>query len=89
MKIYLKPVNQIVYKELRELGLLKVITGKDRFGNTIVIYKNYRVANEHKPSKAKTYYIEHQDFTEKDYANMKKYGRKSPNILDEYYSIIG
>jgi len=52
-------------------------------------FKNYVVVNKHKKSKQKTYYVEHRDLTEKEYADLKKYGRKSGNILDEYYETIG
>lgn len=68
------PVNQTIYKEMMELKLLKKYTvleqHKDRYGNiknVKVVCKNFKVANIHKKSKAKTYFVQ-QDVYE-DYIN--------------------
>jgi len=62
-----------------ELGLL--ISTKES--------KNYCVVNRQKNSRQKSYYVEHRDLTKKEYEELEKQGRKSGNILDEYYSVIG
>lgn len=63
----------MVYNEMKELGLLKKETIReveldsygnviyDKYGNKkykILETKNFRVANEHKNSRAKTYFIQ-------------------------------
>lgn len=53
----MKPVSKMIYDEMLEMNLLKVETVNER-GKTTVVSKNFRVANEHKRSSAKTYYIE-------------------------------
>lgn len=69
----MKPVNQMIYNEMKDKGLLKkevIRTIKvdnngnieyDNFGRPkykITESKNFRIANEHKSSKAKTYFIQ-------------------------------
>ena len=65
-------VNQTIYKNMVELGLLKqykvLEQQKDRYGNErtkTVICKNFRVVNKHKNSRCKTYFIQedvYQDY---------------------------
>jgi hypothetical protein len=81
----LKAVNQAIYKEISKLGLLKAekkVVNEinedgslvyDRFGkpkHKTVTCKNYRVCNEHKTSKAKTYFVE--DRVLEEYFDTKK-----------------
>lgn len=58
-------VNQSVYKEMVQLGLLKqykvLEQQKDKYGNErtkTVICKNFRVVNKHKNSRVKTYFVQ-------------------------------
>jgi hypothetical protein len=81
----LKLVNQSIYNEIKEIGLLKVeykivniVTeeGKivfDRFGNPkqkTIACKNFNIANKCKSSKSKTYFVE--DRVLEDYLKIKQ-----------------
>jgi hypothetical protein len=70
----LKIVSREIFDEMKELNLIKVNTNKVK-GRTVVTYKNFRIANIHKGSNVKTYYVEEPVY----YKYLSKVEKQSQN----------